>query len=187
MIPALKVSIMPGAGFLLAGFLLAGCLDEPYRRADDHTVERVDLNRYQGRWYVIATLPARFQRGCVCMTADYSLQKDWVAVVNACRDGSPRGRLRRATARADSVAGSRNSRLKVIFFWPFRGDYWIIALDPDYQWVMVGHPRRTYLWIMSRRPVMDAEEYRRLVDQARRQGYPVDRLIRVDQSCFQGS
>jgi apolipoprotein D and lipocalin family protein len=169
---------------LLVVLYLTGCSFYNYDPKDDHTVEAVDLKRYQGRWHEIASLPAGFQRGCVCTTADYKLVRDHVVVINTCRDGSPQGKIRRARGKAYPVGGSNNSRLEVVFFWPFRGNYWVIGLDRDYQWVMVGHPKRKYLWIMSRKPFMAESLYTRLKNRARALGYPVDKLKKMDQSCY---
>jgi apolipoprotein D and lipocalin family protein len=94
-------------------------------------VDEVDLDRYLGRWYEIASFPQRFQRGCVASMATYTQRDDGrIGVVNECRDRSFDGELRRAdgVAWVADEAGSR-AKLKVQFFWPFRGDYWIIALD----------------------------------------------------------
>ncbi len=150
---------------------------------DDHSVAGVDLARYSGLWYEIASLPARFQEGCVCSTAEYRVIGDYVEVTNSCRQESPQGKLRRVTGKARPVPGSNNSRLKVTFFWPFSGDYWIVGLDPDYRWAMVGHPQRKYLWILSRQPELDEKTFVALLERARVLGYPVERLRRSDQSC----
>jgi apolipoprotein D and lipocalin family protein len=114
------------------------------------TVPFVDLTRYSGKWHEIARFPNRFQRNCIGeTTAIYTLQDDGtIAVLNQCRKRN--GSFTSARGRA-RVAGGKgpNSKLKVTFFWPFRGDYWIIDLDPDYQWAVVGEPRRRYLWILA--------------------------------------
>jgi apolipoprotein D and lipocalin family protein len=176
--------LISGCVGLLVVLCLTSCSFYTYDPKDDHTVAAVDLKRYQGRWYEIASLPARFQRGCFCTTADYKLAQDHVVVINTCRDGSPQGKIRQARGKAYPVAGSNNSRLEVVFFWPFRGNYWVIGLDRDYQWVMVGHPKRKYLWIMSREPVMAESLYTRLKNRARALGYPVDKLKKMNQSCY---
>jgi len=146
-------------------------------------VEDVDLARYAGRWYEIASFPQRFQRGCVATMAVYTLREDGrIRVENSCRDGSFDGTLRRA----DGVAwladpdGSR-AKLKVQFFWPFRGDYWILVLDPDYRYTVVGHPSREYLWILARTPTLDESLYARLVEQIERLGFDPTRLERTPQ------
>lgn len=151
----------------------------------DHSVAQVDLLRYMGRWYEIASFEPRFQKGCVCTTADYGLMRDGtVAVTNTCRQGSPEGEVDSAVGTAKVVPGSRGSRLKVSFQWPFEGDYWIVGLDPDYQWALVGHPHKKYLWVLSRQPVMDEALYQSLKAKAAELGYEVSRLKKTLQTCW---
>lgn len=121
------------------------------------TVDKVDLERYLGKWYEIAAIPQSFQKGCTATTAEYSRVegKDYIRVKNICRLGTPEGREKVAEAKAWVVDEETNAKLEVQFFWPFRGDYWIIELGPDYRYAVVGHPSRDYLWILSRTPHMD--------------------------------
>lgn len=140
-------------------------------------VEHVDLDRYLGTWYEIASYPAWFQRNCTAVTADYSLRDDGlIRVVNSCRKGSLDGPLKRSTGRARVVDRATNARLEVSFFGPFWGDYWIIDLDPDYQWAVVGGPKRKYLWILSRTPQMDPALYDEIVARLPAKGYGPDGL-----------
>ena len=149
------------------------------------TVDEVNLERYAGRWYEIAHLPARFQKNCECTTAEYDLtDKGYVKVINRCRK-SDTGKWTLASGKAFPVPNTGNSRLKVQFFWPFKGDYRIIALDKDYQYAMVGSNSRKYLWILSRTPQLDDGIYHRLLDQAENQGYEVKKLIVTNQDCGQ--
>ncbi len=160
---------------------LHGCGDKI--PLDDHSVQTVDLERYQGKWYEIASFPAPFQKDCYCTTAEYVLKDDYVKVINRCRRGSSQGEWDEAEGKAWPVKGSNNSRLEVSFFWPFTGDYWIVALDADYQWVLVGHPERKYFWILARQPRISQELYNSLVQRAARLGYDVNKLKLMDQSC----
>lgn len=139
------------------------------------SVERVDLTRYAGRWYEIAAFPMFFQRQCVGdTTADYALRPDGeVTVVNRCRTDSG---FDQATGRAWAVAGGGNAQLKVSFFWPFRSDYWIIGLDENYRWAVVGNPNRKYLWILARTPELPADQLERALQAARAQGYDLAQL-----------
>ena len=149
------------------------------------TVSKVDLDRYQGRWYEIARLPQRFEKGCHCVFAEYTKHpKGHVEVYNYCRKGSLAGKEKAVTGKAFPVEGSHNSKLKVQFFWPFRGDYWVLELDQDYQHVLVGTPDRESLWILSRTPRLDNAIYNRLVQTALQTGFPVEKLLRTDQSCY---
>jgi apolipoprotein D and lipocalin family protein len=143
------------------------------------TVEKVDLARYAGTWYEIATIPMSFQKGCVAVTATYRPLPDGeIEVVNRCRDGTLDGRERSATGRAWPVDAS-NAKLEVQFFWPFKGDYWIVDLGPDYEYAVVGHPARKYLWILSRTPRMDEATYQAILGRLREQGYDLSRLERT--------
>jgi apolipoprotein D and lipocalin family protein len=170
-----------GMILVLSLLLLCSCAEKP--PPDDHSVEKVDLERYTGRWYEIASFPAPFQKDCHCTTAEYVSKGDYLQVINRCRRGSAEGEWDEATGKARPVEGSNNSRLKVSFFWPFKGDYWVIALDRDYQWVLVGHPQRRYLWILSRTPRISKALYDSLVERAASLGYDVTRLKIMDQSC----
>ncbi len=140
-------------------------------------VPSVDLDRYLGTWYEIASYPAWFQRNCTAVTAEYSLREDGrIKVVNSCRKGALDGKLKQAKGRAKVVDAQSNAKLKVSFFGPFWGDYWIIDLDPEYRWAVVGEPKRKYLWILSRQASMDEDTYGGIVDRLRQQGYDPARL-----------
>jgi len=146
-------------------------------------VDAVDLDRYVGQWDEIASFPQRFQQGCVATTATYALRDDGrLHVENACRDGSFDGELRRAEGVAwiADPAGSP-AKLKVQFFWPFSGDYWIIDLDADYRYAVVGHPSREYLWILARTPTLDPVTYETLLARIEAQGYDLERLTLTPQ------
>jgi apolipoprotein D and lipocalin family protein len=143
-------------------------------------VDHVDLDRYLGTWYEIASYPAWFQKNCTAVTAEYSLRDDGlIRVVNSCRKGSLDGPLKRSTGRAKVVDQTTNAKLKVSFFGPFWGDYWIVDLDPEYRWAVVGVPSRKYLWILSRTPTMDDALYREIVGRLPERGYTADTLNRT--------
>jgi len=148
------------------------------------TVPLVDLEKYMGKWYEISSFPQSFQKGCHCTMAEYSkTDKGYVRVVNTCRKDSAEGKVKTANGKAFVVDGSGNAKLRVQFFWPFRGDYWIIDLAPDYTYAVVGDPSRKYLWILGRTPQMDETLYREIVDRAAGKGFDVSKLVRTDQSC----
>ncbi len=116
------------------------------------TVSHVDLHRYVGLWYEIDRYPNSFQKGCQGSTAMYTVRPDGkIDVINSCRDEQD-GRLREAKGRAWVVDKTSNARLKVSFFWPFLGDYWIIDLGLEYEYAVVGTPNRQYLWILNPHP-----------------------------------
>ena len=142
----------------------------------------VDLDRYLGTWYDIASFPQRFQRGCTGTTATYTLRGDGqIDVLNRCRRGSLTAQESLAKGRARVVDRTTNAKLTVSFFRPFWGDYWIIDLGPNYEYAVVGHPSRDYLWILSRTPAMDGPVYEGILGRLREQGYEVQRLHRTQQ------
>ncbi len=164
--------------------LLAACAGEPGPDAP-RTVGQVDLPRYAGTWYEVARFPTSFQDSarvrCEDVSATYTLRADGdVAVVNRCRNALAGGEERVANGVARS-ASPGNDRLRVSFFWPFFGDYWVIGLDPGYRWAVVGAPGRDYLWILSRTPQMAPGDYDAAVAIARREGFDTARLRRTSQ------
>ena len=137
------------------------------------TVSGVDLPRYMGRWYEISSFPQRFQKGCTNSTADYTLREDGkVTVLNQCLK---EGRVKRAEGTAYAV-DETNAKLKVSFFWPFYGDYWVVDLGSRYEYAVVGAPGRDYLWILSRTPRMSRALYAGILARLKAQHFDVSRL-----------
>jgi apolipoprotein D and lipocalin family protein len=127
-------------------------------------VSRVDINKYLGRWYEIGRYPNWFQENCYSVTADYELSSDgFIKVINRCKDRELNGEIREAMGIAYISDTKTNAKLKVSFHWPFYGDYWIIDLDDDYEYVVVSEPKRQYLWILSRTPTMDTSKYNEVI------------------------
>ena len=143
-------------------------------------VDFVDLKQYVGTWYEIASYPAWFQKGCTRSMAEYTLLPDGkIQVINSCRKGSLKGDLKQSKGKAEVVDTETNAKLKVWFFWPFKGNYWIIDLDPNYEWAVVGEPKRKYLWILSRRPTMAENLYSEILSRLPEKGYDPSRLRRT--------
>ena len=150
------------------------------------TVDSVELDRYLGRWYDIASYPASFQKGCRCSTADYEMVpgKNFIRVTNRCiKFDQGKSKISIARGKAFIVKGSSNAKLKVQFFWPFRGDYYIIGLANDYSWAIVGHPKRKYLWILSRESFMPTDTYKGILNIIKQHGYDLKRLQKTPQNC----
>lgn len=159
---------------------LLGCRSYP----DLKVVDYVDLQKYSGKWYEIASFPQRFQEGCYCSTAEYIIGKErFIRVINRCRKWGVDGELREVSGRAYVVPNSNNAKLDVQFFWPFRGDYWIIELAEDYSWAVVGHPNRKYLWILSRTPKMEESIYEEIIKRVKEKGFEPANLRRTVQTC----
>ncbi len=146
-------------------------------------VPSLDLQKYAGTWHEIAHLPMFFQRQCVDhITAIYTANPNGtIGVHNACR--TKKGDMDASDGVARRVPGQPGA-LKVRFAprmvawlrWVW-ADYWVIELDPDYRWAVVGGPSHKYLWILSRTPSMDSALFGQIRDRARQRGYPVDKLV----------
>lgn len=120
------------------------------------TVPFVDIEKYTGLWYEIATFPQRFEKNCFCSTAHYTAtDKGYIIVENQCNKGSIDGPKKGIKGKAFVEENSGNAKLKVQFFWPFKAKYWIIDLGEQYEYAVVSHPNRKYLWILSRTPNME--------------------------------
>jgi len=177
---------MKARGILLVVFSLgAGCsatTTERLRLPPLATVPHVDLPRYLGTWFEIASFPQSFQKGCTATTATYTSRADGdIDVLNRCRLGSVDGEEKSSLGRARVVDPLTNAKLRVAFFRPFWGDYWIVDLAPDYSYAVVGHPSRDYLWILSRQPTLPEPTYAEIVSRLSAQGYETGRLVRTRQ------
>lgn len=165
----------------LCALVLASCASNSSPAGAPATVARVDLARYAGKWYEIASKPMIFQKGCLGTTAEYTANPDGtLKVENTCRkDG---GEIAKAVGRAKVVPDSGNAKLKVNFFGPFWGDYWVLALDEkNYQYALVGGPDRKYLWVLSRNQTLDDAAYSQLTAIAKAQGYDLSDLTKTTQ------
>jgi apolipoprotein D and lipocalin family protein len=161
-----------------------GAAPRPAQDAPLAVVPSVDLARYMGVWYEIASFPQKFQKGCHCTKAEYAMtDRGYVRVLNSCRKDSASGKVKTAEGKAFIVEGTNNAKLKVQFFWPFKGDYWIIELASDYSHVVVGEPGRKYLWILARTPKISEALYKEIVARTAAKGFDVSKLVLMDQSC----
>jgi apolipoprotein D and lipocalin family protein len=141
------------------------------------TVPTVDIKEYSGKWYEIASYPQRFQKGCHCTTAEYTLsEKGYLIVENRCNRGSVDGKRSYIKGKAFVEKNSGNAKLKVQFFWPLRAKYWIIDLAADYSYAVVSHPNKKYLWILSRTPKMNDKVYREIISRLKEKGFDTTKL-----------
>ncbi|KAI3771838.1 hypothetical protein L6452_03007 [Arctium lappa] len=152
-------------------------------------VKGVDLQRYMGRWYEIASFPSRFQpKDGINTRATYKLNEDGtIHVLNETWSGGKRGFIEGTAYKADPK--SDEAKLKVKFYVPpflpiipVTGDYWVLYLDDDYQHALIGQPSRRYLWILSRQNHLDEEIYEKLVEKAKEEGYDVSKLKKTTQT-----
>lgn len=140
------------------------------------TSKSVDINSYKGTWYEIARFEHFFEKGCKNVTATYNLKdENKIEVINKCtmiKDDKQKEAMGVAYA-----LDNTNSKLKVSFFRPFYGDYWIIDVDKDYKVALVGSPSREYLWILSRDKKIDEKIKEELLLKASRFGFDTKKFI----------
>ncbi|PTS82584.1 MULTISPECIES: lipocalin family protein [unclassified Caulobacter] len=156
---------------------LAACAGGPVGNPrPPQPAKAVELDRYLGKWYEVARYDMKFQKGCEAVTADYSKRPDgMIRVLNTCRDGAVDGPVRTAEGKARVVDPTTNAKLKVSFFGPFWGDYWVMDHADDYSWSIVGEGSGQYLWLLSRKPPTD-QDRQALTARARALGYDVTML-----------
>jgi len=147
------------------------------------TVKEVDIDKYLGTWYEIARLPNSFEKDMKCVTATYSMKDN--GKIKVLNKGFKTTKNKFSTAKG--VAWVPNSdfpaQLKVSFFWPFAGNYFIIELDDNYNYALVGDPSRKYLWILSRTPELEESIYNELITIANNNGFETETLIKTEQDC----
>lgn len=173
--------------------VLATLLTGPFAAAEVTTVPHVDLDRYLGKWFEVASIPQSFQRQCTGnTTAEYSkAESGRIRVVNSCETAD--GTRSVAEGRAKVVDQQSNAKLKVTFvrvvdwIFAFGGDYWIIDLAPDYSYALVGDPSAKYAWILSRTPTLSVELYERAEEKFRAEGYDTCKILTSIQSGGQSS
>ena len=155
----------------------------PKTMIDKTTVKELDIQKYLGLWYEIARYDHSFERGLVGVTAAYSMRDDGkIKVINSGYKNSLEGEFSQAVGKAKIPNPIEEpGKLKVSFFLFFYGDYYVLELDKNYQWVLIGSSSDKYLWILSRQPQMDPALYKELLSKLQKRGYDVSNLIKIDQ------
>lgn len=160
---------------LLLAIALSGKAQNPVA-----TVKSVDLQRYLGTWYQLAYFPNGFQpKDCGLTRAQYSLDgKGKIIVLNTCFEDAAGSKIKKQARGKAYPVDASNSKLKVSFFWPFKGDYWIVKLDEkNYSYSIVSDPQRKYLWILTREKEVETKLYQELTAWLRQNGWDTDRLL----------
>jgi apolipoprotein D and lipocalin family protein len=160
--------------------MLAAC--QGNRHPDMPTVAQVDLPRFMGRWYVIANIPTRMERGAHNAVEAYALAADGtIETTFTFRDGAFDGPLKTYRPRGFVLDRRSNALWGMRFIWPVKADYRIVHLSDDYSRTVIGRQKRDYVWIMARTPQIPDEDYARLVEIVAAQGYDIARLQKVPQ------
>ncbi|GAB4174137.1 MAG: lipocalin family protein [Wenzhouxiangellaceae bacterium] len=169
--------------WLLSCLLLAGCASHPPIR----TVHEVDLQRFMGDWYVIASIPTVIEKKAYNAVESYTLNEDGtIATTFRFRKGGFDGKEKVYKPRGFVQPGTGNAVWGMQFIWPIKADYRIVYLSPDYQQTVIGRKARDYVWIMARTPQISDEDYQQLVDLIADLGYDPSQLRKVPQRWERG-
>ncbi len=160
---------------------LAGCQSaDSGRKIDNSTVSALDLSRFMGKWYEIARYEHRFEKGMTHVSATYTMNEN--GKIRVRNEGLKDGKHKEVNGRAKQPDPKDPGKLKVAFFLWFYADYYVLDIDPDYRYVLVGSSSDKYLWIMSRTPTLPQATLNQLVEQLRRRDYDTSRLVFVQQN-----
>ena len=146
------------------------------------TVSRVDLFRYAGKWFEIASIPRRFRKIGFLTTVTFSRTGNgYLHLESHSHNGSMDGSESSMTARVFADANSKNTKFNLQFFWPFRVKYWVIDLAWDYSYAVMGRPNRTAVWILSRTPQMDVDVYNLIIAKLQLLGFNINKIAMTRQ------
>lgn len=144
----------------------------------------LNIKRFSGRWFNLASLPMHFQKRCYCSQFFYTLEDDGdLQLGHGCYKGSKPGKWKYLSASAGSNFGPNKSQFKVPYYWPFRKQYWVLYVSNDYKYAIVGTPNYKYAWIMSRQPHATVGQFLKLKGILKARGYDVKKLQMMEQSC----
>jgi apolipoprotein D and lipocalin family protein len=164
---------------LMSCIAVAGCTA---RRPPIVTVPNVDLPRFMGDWYVIANIPTFVEKDAYNAVESYRLDADGtIATTFTFRKGGFDGEVKRYQPRGFVYDTQSNAVWGMQFIWPFKGDFRIVYLNPDYTQTVIGREKRDYVWIMARQPTMPETDYRRIVELLAREGYDTTQIQKVPQ------
>lgn len=164
--------------------LLLLCLLSACTEYKDVTIKKpVDLQRYAGKWYEIASFPTHFNADCSCTTITYTVHRNHIDVNNTCYTFvKHKKHSRTIEGKAFPIRGSANSHWSIEFYWPLKANYWIVYVSDDYQYALVAEPSKNYLWILARTPTIDPRVYESLLERLRRLGFDLE-LLRHSHRC----
>jgi apolipoprotein D and lipocalin family protein len=145
-------------------------------------VSNLDLNKFQGVWYEIAHNPWFPENNCFAMIAHYKLIEDnKIEVTNICRKHGFDGEISKIKGKAWLVDQAIKSKWEVQFIWPFTLDYWVIDLEDDYSYAVIGEPDKENFWILSREPIMKRNLLTKIIEKTKLKGYDLSNLIFMPQ------
>ena len=139
-------------------------------------VTNIDLQKFSGKWYSLYSIPTMFDKGSSHTVVNYQLNNEgYYDVTTTGKEESGKDKI--VHSKLFPQKDSHNAKMKAQFLWPFKVDYWVIDVAPDYSWAVVGHPDHKFLFFISRKPLMDPKLHEELVAKCKAMGYPVNELV----------
>lgn len=167
---------------LFTASAIAGCSSHPPMA----TVAKVDLDRYMGDWYVIANIPTPFEKNIYNAVENYErVEPNKIATTFSYNKGSFDGEKKVMRPTGFVKDDPSNALWGMQFLWPFKGDFRIVYLDPEYQQTIIARQKRDYVWIMARQPQISDSDYQKLVEVVKSLGYDMSKLQKIPQKWEQ--
>jgi apolipoprotein D and lipocalin family protein len=176
------LKIKRGISIIILFVVLINVLILSYVFAEDNkdlkVVSNLDLHKFQGVWYEIAHNPWFPENNCFAMIAHYKLIEDnKIEVTNICRKHGFDGEISKITGKAWLAEPIITSKWEVQFIWPFTLDYWVIDLEENYKYAVIGEPDKENFWILSRKPIMEKSLLTKIIKKTKMKGYDLSNLI----------
>ncbi len=147
----------------------------------DQTVKYVDLEKFSGKWYVIGFKPTMFDKNWNYTTETYTLNEKGNYDIYTTWRKTEEDKPHSVNSKGFIDKSSGNSKWKVQFFWPFKADYWVLELDDEYHYVVVGNKKKSFLYIMSRTPEMPEKLYAAILERCKNKGYDITKVKKQKQ------
>jgi len=146
------------------------------------TVDKIDLDKFMGLWYEIARLPFKEEKNCLCTQKDFFMKNNKILANTTCHRGRIDEELKSVVLEYDPL-DSTNTKFQVSIGCLAGEESWVIDIDDDYEWVLLGDPSKELLWMYSREPILDYEVVKMLVNRAEELDFPIEKLIYTTQTC----
>ena len=172
----ISILILNICAVLISTFSISSAFAEENKKLE--AVSNLELQKFQGVWYEIAHNPWFPENNCFSMIADYKLlENNEIEVTNICRKYGFDGEISKITGKAWLVDPTIKSKWEVQFIWPFTLDYWVIDLEEDYKYAVIGEPDKENIWILSRTPIMKKSLLVKIIKKIKMKGYDLSNLI----------
>ena len=170
--------------YIFYSFLFLATVSCTSEKLDLQVVEEFEINKYLGTWYEIARLPNNFEDGLKCIKAEYSMKSNGdIEVINSGVKVGKTEKLKDINGTAWIPNSDEPAKLKVRFFWPSSADYWVLYIDGNYEYALVGGPSGKFLWVLSRSKKLDQKIINKLLIKAKESGFNINDIVYVNQDC----